>query len=118
MAQLAGRAGARALAGLGVALSRQTALRAPLRLPVPVRPVPPVGGVDDVTLRKRQCYVTVTINAETGERVDVLADRTADTLEAWLRNHPGVQVVCRDGSGAYAEAIRPALPTAVQVADR
>ncbi|GAA5107645.1 hypothetical protein GCM10025762_12530 [Haloechinothrix salitolerans] len=35
-----------------------------------------------------------------------------------MREHPGVQVVCRDGSGAYAEAIRRALPDAVQVADR
>lgn len=47
-----------------------------------------------------------------------MADRTADTLEAWLREHPWVRMVCRDGSGAYAEAIRRALPTAVQVANR
>ncbi len=111
-----GRAGARVLASLGVGLSRHTALRALLRLPVPVRRVPAVIGVDDFALRKRQRYATVIINAETGERVDVLADRTADTLEAWLRDHPGVHVVCRDGSGAYAEAIRRALPDAVQVA--
>ncbi len=29
-----------------------------------------------------------------------------------------MQVVCRDGSGAYAEATRRALPDAMQVADR
>ncbi len=91
--ELAGRAGARVLAGLGVALSRQTTLRALLRLPVPVRPVPTVIGVDDFALCNQQRYATLIINAETGERVDVLADRTADTLEAWLREHPGVQVV-------------------------
>jgi transposase len=116
--ELAGRAGARVLAGVGVSLSRHTALRALLRLPVPDRPVPTVIGVDDFALRKQQRYATVIIDAVTGDRVDVLADRTAATLEAWLREHPGVQVVCRDGSGAYAEAIRRALPTAVQVADR
>lgn len=58
------------------------------------------------------------INAETGQRVDVLPGRTAEALEAWLNGHPGVQVVCRDGSGAYAEAVRRALPDAVQVSDR
>ena len=116
--ELAGRAGARVLASLGVGLSRHTALRTLLRLPVPDRPVPTVIGVDDFALRKRQRYATVIIDADTGERVDVLPDRTAGTLEAWLREHPGVQVVCRDGSGAYAEAIRRALPDAMQVADR
>ncbi|MCI2424383.1 ISL3 family transposase, partial [Saccharopolyspora sp. K220] len=116
--ELAGRAGTRVLAGVGVALSRQTALRTLLRLPLPIRPVPTVIGVDDFALRKRQNYATVIIDAVTGDRVDVLTDRTAATLEAWLREHPGVRVICRDGSGAYAEAIRRALPTAVQVADR
>jgi transposase len=38
--ELAGRAGARVLAGLGAGLSRHTALRTLLRLPVPDRPVP------------------------------------------------------------------------------
>ena len=31
---------------------------------------------------------------------------------------PGLEVVCRDGSGAYGEAVRRALPGAVQVSDR
>jgi len=62
--------------------------------------------------------VTVLIDAETRQRVDVLAGRTAEPLKAWLRDHPCVQVVCREGSGAYAEAIRQALSGAVQVGDR
>lgn len=47
-----------------------------------------------------------------------MAGRRAEVLEAWLRGHPGAQVVCRDGSGAYAEAVRRALPGAVQAGDR
>lgn len=116
--ELAGRAGARVLAGLGVAMSRQTALRALLRLPLSARSAPRVIGVDDFALCKRQLYATVIINAETAERIDVLADRKAEVLEAWLREHPDVEVVCRDGSATYAEAIRRTLPDAVQVADR
>jgi transposase len=116
--QLAGRAGAALLTALAVPLSRHTALRLLLRLPLPEMPVPRVLGVDDFALRRGQVYATVLIDAETGQRVDVLAGRTAEVLEAWLRAHPGVQVVCRDGSGAYAEAIRQALPGAVQVGDR
>jgi len=39
-------------------------------------------------------------------------------LAAWLRKHPQVTVVCRDGSATYAEAIRDGAPHAVQVSDR
>jgi hypothetical protein len=88
-----------------------------IALPTPCPATPAVIGVDDFALRKRQRYATVMINAETGERIDVLLGPEAEPLRAWLHEHPGVQVVCRDGSGAYAEAIRRALPAAVQ-ADR
>ena len=86
--------------------------------PLPQVSVPRVLGVDDFALRRGQVYATVLIDAETGQRVDVLAGRKAEVLEGWLREHPGARVVCRDGSGAYAEAIRRALPGAVQAGDR
>jgi transposase len=116
--ELAGRAGARLLPALGIGVSRHTALRALLRIPLPALAVPPVLGIDDFALRRGSVYATVFIDAETGRRVDVVTGRTAEVAETWLRAHPGVQVVCRDGSGAYGEAVRRALPGAIQVSDR
>ena len=116
--ELAGRAGTRLLSALAVRISRHTALRVLLRIPIPALQVPRVLGVDDLALRRRHRYATVLIDAETHARVDVLADRKSETLQAWLREHPGVEVVCRDGSVSYAEAVRRALAQAVQVADR
>lgn len=89
-----------------------------MRQAVPPLCVPRVLGVDDFALKRRHRYATVITDAETGERIDVLPDRTAQTLIAWLRKHPGAEYVCRDGSASYGEAIRQALPEAVQVSDR
>ena len=116
--ELAGRAGTRLLPALGILVSRHTALRALLRIPLPALAVPRVVGIDDFALRRGLVYATVLIDAETGRRVDVIPGRTADVAEEWLRGHPGVEVVCRDGSGAYGEAVRRALPGAIQVSDR
>ena len=116
--RLAGRAGSALATALGIPLSRHAALRVLVSLPLPDVPVPRVLGIDDFALRRGHDYATILIDAETGQRVDVLAARTADVVEAWLRAHPGVEVVCRDGSGAYGEAIRRALPGTVQVSDR
>jgi transposase len=116
--ELAGRASARLLPALGIGVSRHAMLRVLLKIPLPAPTVPRVLGIDDFALRRGSVYATVLIDAGTGRRVDVIAGRTADVTEKWLRDHPGVEVVCRDGSGAYGEAVRQALPGAVQVSDR
>jgi transposase len=116
--ELAGRASARLLPALGIAVSRHVMLRVLLKIPLPALTVPRVLGIDDFALRRGSVYATVLIDAQTGRRVDVVQGRTADVAENWLRDHPGAEVVCRDGSGAYGEAVRHALPGAVQVGDR
>ncbi len=113
--ELAGRAAVRVLAALPVRLSRHTAVRVLLAIPLPHRPVPRVVSVDDFALRRRNRYGTAVIDAVTHQRIDVLADRKSETLETWLRNNPGVEVVVRDGSATYAEAIRRARPAALGV---
>jgi hypothetical protein len=79
------------LTALGAAVSRHTALRVLLRIPLPTAAVPRV--LVDFALRRSRSYATVLIDAETGRRVDVLPSRIADVAKAWLRDHPGVQVV-------------------------
>ncbi|QFU92088.1 Transposase [Amycolatopsis sp. YIM 10] len=116
--ELAGRASARVLPSLGIAVGRDTAVRVLLGIPLPDRVVPRVLGIDDFALRRGHDCATVLIDADSGARVDVLAGRGAGVVAGWLRAHPGTEVVCRDGSTAYAQAVREALPNAVQVADR
>jgi len=77
-----------------------------------------VIGIDDWASRKGRRYGTIVVDLEQGCPVDLLEDRLAKTVAAWLRAHPEVTVVARDRADAYAAGVTQGAPDAVQVADR
>ncbi len=87
-------------------------------LPEPEVAAPRVVGVDEYATRKSRHYGTFLVDIETRRPIDLLADREASSLPAWLAERPGVEVICRDRAPFFTEGAAAGAPQAVRVADR
>ncbi|MEV7676818.1 ISL3 family transposase [Streptomyces sp. NPDC088752] len=114
---LAGRGGARMLRILNIRLSRCTVLSQLMRVPLPPLVTPRGLGVDDFALYS-DTYGTLLVDTITRLPLTLWEGRDAEQLSRWLREHPGVEVACRDGSLTYRQGITGGAPDAVQVSDR
>jgi hypothetical protein len=93
-------------------------LRRVRRLPAPETPPPRAVGLDDWAKRKGHTYGPIVVDVDRRCPVDLLEDRTAETVAAWLQAPPEVTLVARDRAAAYASGVTQGAPDAVQVADR
>jgi transposase len=113
-----GMLGARLGKRLGMPASWMTILRR-----VMARPCTPVErvvqlGIDDFSFRRGRTFGTMLVERPRHQVLDLLSDRSVETVSAWMRGHPEIRLVSRDRAGDYASAAARAAPQARQCADR
>jgi transposase len=113
-----GQAGAEIGSEQGFSGSRDTILRLVRRHQLPAPPTSRIVGIDDWAWKRRQRYGTLICDLESRQPIDLLADRSVETVSAWFQAHPHIDIVSRDGSSEYAAAIKKGAPHARQVSDR
>jgi transposase len=82
------------------------------------QPAPRVVGVDDWAMRKGRTYGTIIVDLERHRVLELLPDRSAESVAAWFRERPSIEIVSRDRASCYADGVTAGAPQAVQVADR
>jgi len=115
---LGGRPAAALARRLMLPVSKDTMLRVVRRHVAGNTLAPRVIGIDDWAWKRGQRYGSIICDLERRRVVDLLPDREAATVEAWLARHPEVRIISRDRGGGYGRAATRAAPQAVQVADR
>ncbi len=115
---LGGEAGAHLGKHLSIPGSSDTILRLVKQTQLPAASSPRVVGIDDWSWKRRLRYGTLICDLESNTPIDVLPDRSVETVSVWFLNHPTVEIVSRDRSSEYAAGISKGAPQALQVADR
>lgn len=114
---LGGEAGARLGRVLSIPGSSDTVLRLVKQTELPVASSPRVVGIDDWSWKRRLRYGTLICDLESRKPIDVLPDRSVESVSAWFEKYPSIEIVSRDRSSEYAAAIKKGAPQALQVAD-
>ncbi len=116
--ELGGEAGARLGKKLSYPGGPDTILRLVKGAELPTAASPRVVGLDDWSWKRRLRYGTLICDLESRKPLDVLPDRSVETVSAWFEKYPSVEIVSRDRSSQYAAAIKKGAPQAIEVADR
>src|SRR5215207_6320109 len=95
----------------GMPLSPDILLGLARRACLPDQPTPHALGVDEWAYRKGQDYKTILVDLDTHRPIDLLSKYTVAAFATWLENHPGVDIIARDGPTCLLMALRRALPT-------
>ncbi len=115
---LGGRPGQGFARRLLLPVSKDTLLRVVRRHAALPIAAPRVVGIDDWAFKRGHRYGTIVCDLERRRIIDLLPNREAATVAAWLAARPSIGVIARDRGAGYIQAATDGRPEATQVADR
>jgi transposase len=98
---LGGRPGQSFARRLLLPVSKDTLLRVVRRHTAQPSTKPRVVGIDDWAWKRGHGYGTIVCDLERRRIIDILPDRKAATVTAWLTEHPSITVTFFDTAEAY-----------------
>jgi len=102
-----GEGGAELAPKLGMRVAPTTLLRGMRAMSTPVVETVRVLGIDDWSYKRGQTFGTILVDLERHRVIDLLPNRTAETLKSWLERHPEIEVISRDRASSYADVWIP-----------
>ena len=115
---VSGEAGSRLLPLVAMPLSGDTLIRDIRRTADENVVTSRVLGIDDWAKKRGHTYGTILVDLETRQPIDLLDSRETKDATAWLKQHPGIEIISRDRAHDYIKAANDGAPDAQQVADR
>jgi len=116
--EMSAEAASRVCKQLSIQLSPDSMLRMLRATDIAPQEAVRVLGVDDWAKKKGQNYGTILVDLEKRRTIELLPDRTQETLSNWLQKHPEIEIISRDRSFEYKAGIETGAPQAIQVVDR
>jgi transposase len=113
-----GKGGERLSCKLGIPISDATLLWSLYLVPLPEVGQVEVIGIDDWSYRRGKRYGSIIVDLRTHKIIDLLPERTVESVVTWLEAHPEVGIVSRDRGGVYVDGATQGAPLATQVCDR
>lgn len=113
-----GKGGERLSTKLGMPVSDATLLWSLYLVPLPTIGPIEVLGIDDWRYRRGKRFGSILVDLKTHKIIDLLPERSTESVVAWLETHPEIGIVSRDRGSTYVDGATQGAPLATQVCDR
>jgi transposase len=116
--EVSAESGRRILRWFKIKVSGDTLLRIVRRTVIAPATSATIVGIEDWALRKGHHYGTIIVDQVTRQVVELLKGRGGEEIQPWFKVHSEVEIVTRDRSPEYRNALTTSAPQAQQVLDR